>query len=85
MSIEGGDFNCSRHDFRTSNVKEWDEHCHTAGHTLTVSQICEDCGETNAETIPYPKSYVEKAHTGRFSPIRVECPNCSKKVGGEGA
>ena len=85
MSIEGGEFKCSIHEFNTGSVQQWDEHCHTAGHTLTVSQICEDCGVTNVKDIPYPKGYVEKAHSGRFSPVRVECPVCCKLVGGEGA
>lgn len=85
MSIEGGEFNCYRHDFHTINVQQWDEHCNTSGHKLTVSQICEDCGKTIEEVIPYPARYVEKAHGGGVSPIKVECPTCSQKVGGAGA
>lgn len=85
MSIEGGEFNCYRHDFHTSNVQQWDEHCNTTGHTLTVEQLCADCSEPIKKVIPYPKRYVEKAHTGNASPISLECPKCSQKVGGEGA
>ena len=78
MSIEGGAFNCGKHNFTTVDVKEWDEHCFKENHTLTVQQICEDCGTVNEEKeYPYPKKFVEKSHASG-SGIKLQCKECSK-------
>ena len=79
MSIEGGLFKCFIHDnFSTDNVKEWDDHCFTTGHTLTVVQQCPDCGkELKEDNHPYPEDYVKKAHSSQPS-FFLDCPDCKE-------
>ena len=75
MSIEGGAFECFKHDFKTNNVQEWDEHCYENEHTLTV-KCCPDCGCTQDKKISYPKNFVEKSHQGK-EVFQLKCEDCS--------
>ena len=75
-NIEGGEFDCAIHDFKTNSVQEWDKHCYEEKHTVSVKQICEDCGNEIIEKIAYPKRFVEKSHQGK-EVIHLECKECS--------
>lgn len=75
MSIEGGQFECSIHNYKTGDVEDWDEHCFKSKHTMKVIQRCEDCGEEIRKTIDYPKNFVKKSHAGK-EVIHLECPDC---------
>ena len=78
MSIEGGRWECNRHDFETDDIHKWDAHCYKykKEHTLDVKQICPNCGTENKETIDYVKDYTFKAHSPTGSGILLECSKC---------
>ena len=78
MSLEGGKFKCHLHKYETSDVEKWDTHCYKyrEEHTLSVEQNCPNCGTKNVREIPYPKNYVEKAHSPTGSGILLECKKC---------
>jgi len=82
MSLDGGPFECNRHKLVTTDPKEWDDHCYKYRneHTQTIAQICPNCGTENTQTIPYQKSYVQKAHGPFGSGIVLECSKCFKGV-----
>lgn len=82
MSLEGGEFECTKHRLVTADPKEWDEHCYKYKneHRLQVLQICPNCGTENKQEIPYPKNYVVKAHSPLGSGIVLECSKCFKGV-----
>lgn len=78
MSIEGGEFKCVAHDFITTSLDEWDEHCYKKKHTLSVEQICPNCNTKNYDKeYPYPKGFVRNAHTVG-SGIVLQCKTCFK-------
>ena len=46
MSIEGGRWECNKHNFETDDIHKWDAHCYKykSEHTLDVTQSCPNCG-----------------------------------------
>lgn len=88
MSIEGGKFTCTVHNFETEDVKAWDDHCfEDPEHTLKVIKQCPNCLEETGEKFefrelayPYPKKFVEKAHKKQATGILLKCPQCGEMV-----
>jgi hypothetical protein len=76
MSIEGGDFQCYVHDFKTSIVKEWNNHCVSkdCGREEGTT-ACRDCGkQIKFKNLPF-HPFDEQGHKN----ISLQCPGCSDR------
>ena len=79
MSLEGGAFICYRHEYETSSVKKWDQHCYETGHTLDINQQCKMCGDWNrVEDYPCPPKMVERMHSNKDEDKDVIVLKCEK-------
>jgi len=81
LSIEGGAFICYRHDYVTSNVKEWDKHCYETGHEEIVVQHCLICGNIKEGVIKRPERMVERLHSNKpedENVLYLKCDKCGK-------
>ena len=79
MSIEGGDFQCYVHDFKTANIEEWNEHCmDTPGHTEEGTTACTRCGAiVEFHNLPFHPLQADGSKG-----IALQCPDCSEKTHG---
>ena len=77
--IEGGDFECYIHDYKTNKIDEWNAHCMESDeHTEEGTTACTRCGA------------VIEFHNLPFQPIKddgskgiaLQCPDCSQKSQG---
>ena len=78
--VEGGAFKCSRHDFETESIKEWNEHCKdNDAHTESGETLCVSCGEKVLfEDLPY---HPIDERTGSKN-ISLRCEECENKTVG---
>ena len=72
----GGEFICRKHDYRTSSVEDWNNHCDgDAAHVESGSTVCISCGEQiEFSNLPYQKIDA----TGSKN-IRLKCNDCHAK------
>lgn len=79
-NLEGGAFICYQHEYETSSVKKWDQHCSETYHELQINQQCKKCGEWNYGTMPHPERYVERMHSNKPEDrdlIVLKCQFCN--------
>ena len=75
--LEGGALRCSRHEFETKSVSEWNEHCSDGEHFENGSTACITCGEiVEYEALPF-HPFVNGSKN-----IVLQCDDCSKKTKG---
>jgi len=82
MSIlEGGEFKCGDHDFKTENVEEWYKHCESKDengdpiHMESGSGECIFCHKENVDcVIPYTRPGTIKG---------IVCDSCKKSQLGD--
>jgi hypothetical protein len=71
---EGGDFNCTRHDFKTGSIDKWNEHITKTKHIDITETHCIECGTPfTAEILAQP--ILKDGSKG----ISLMCPKCEKK------
>lgn len=77
--IEGGDFECYIHDFKTRSIDEWNTHCMDSDeHTEEGTTRCTRCGATiEFHNLPY-QPIKDDGSKG----IALQCPDCSEKTQG---
>ena len=75
MSLEGGDFQCYVHKFKTAKVEDWNQHCTKAGHVEEGSTRCRECDvEIKFKNLPF-HPFDNLGHKN----ISLSCPKCQKK------
>ena len=74
MSIEGGQFHCYLHDYKTDSVKSWNTHMMKEKHTDIVDTKCVSCGADIHREIPYQPIQADGSKG-----ISLKCNNCEKK------
>jgi DNA-directed RNA polymerase subunit RPC12/RpoP len=75
--IEGGQFECYMHDFKTSNIEEWNSHCMESDeHTEQGTTACIRCG-TKIEFSNLPFQPITESGSKN---IALKCPDCSQKT-----
>ena len=74
MSIEGGDFVCSTHKFRTDNVKSWNTHMMKQEHYDITDTVCIECGTRFTAEIPYQPIQADGSKN-----ISLRCDKCEAK------
>lgn len=77
--IEGGDFECYIHDFKTRDIDEWNAHMmDTPGHSEEGTTACTRCGAIiEFSGLPY-QPIKDDGSKG----IALQCPDCSEKTHG---
>ena len=77
--IEGGDFECYMHDFKTRSIEEWNAHMmDTPGHSEEGTTACTRCGAIiEFSGLPY-HPIKDDGSKG----IALQCPDCSEKTHG---
>ena len=76
--LEGGDFHCYIHDFKTSSLDEWNAHCSDTEHTESGTGFCISCGiPIEFDNLPY-HPIQEDGSKG----IALKCTDCSEKSQG---
>lgn len=77
--IEGGDFECYIHDFKTRDIDEWNTHMmDTPGHSEEGTTACTRCGAIiEFSGLPY-QPIKDDGSKG----IALQCPDCSEKTHG---
>jgi len=78
--IEGGSFVCTVHDFTTTSITEWNDHCFgNDAHTESGSTVCIRCGEKiEFENLPFHKLDA----TGSKN-ISLKCEECEEQSVGK--
>ena len=74
MSIEGGSFQCFRHNFRTDTIDAWNEHMSDEPHTDITDTVCIECGTRFSREIPYQAIQPDGSKN-----ISLKCDECEKK------
>jgi hypothetical protein len=75
MSIEGGDFHCYIHDFRTDSIKSWNTHMMKQEHYDIVSTKCIECGTGFTVEMPYQPIQADGSKN-----ISLRCDACEAKL-----
>ena len=75
--LEGGDFECYIHNFKTGSIDEWNAHCMESGeHTEEGSTACTGCGAT----IEFHNLPFQPIKGDGSKGIALQCPDCSEKT-----
>jgi hypothetical protein len=74
----GGKLICPRHDFETTDVKKWNEHCSDGDHFEEGNTVCIVCGERiEFSGLPFhPFDAVGSKN------VRLKCDECDAKTRG---
>lgn len=75
-SLEGGDFLCSRHNFRTDDIDSWNEHMGKEAHTDIVDTHCIECDTAFTVEMPF-QPILPDGSKG----ISLRCDECEAKQG----
>jgi DNA-directed RNA polymerase subunit RPC12/RpoP len=79
MSVEGGDWHCYIHDYRTDNVQSWNKHWtdkkYAKEHVDITNTVCIECGTRFTAEIP-AQPILPDGSKG----ISLRCDECESKV-----
>ena len=77
--IEGGGiFKCSRHEFETESIDDWNDHCSDGDHFEEGNTVCTNCGERiEFSGLPY---HPFKADGSKG--IALQCDDCADAIRG---
>ena len=75
----GGEFICRKHDFRTRNIEEWNNHCDgNPDHVEMGTTVCTSCGARIEFTdLPY-----QRIGPDGSKGIALKCEDCTAKQAG---
>ncbi len=73
--IEGGDFSCYEHNFRTSSKDEWDAHRVDFNHKEVGTTLCIYCGLSTNGSFDVMPDLKLKAICDICGPLNDEIPN----------
>jgi Fe2+ or Zn2+ uptake regulation protein len=78
--VEGGEFICYIHDFKTASIDEWNSHCFgNDEHTEQGSTACVICGEIiEFENLPF-----HKLSPSGSKNIQLKCDDCDVATRGK--
>ena len=78
--IEGGEFKCDLHDFRTASIEDWNDHCYgNPEHTESGSTNCSSCKVVVIfEGLPYHR--IDPISGSKN--ISLKCEECESKTMG---
>ena len=71
MSIEGGEFHCYRHNYKTDSVKSWNTHMMKEKHIDIVDTKCVSCGTPIHKEMPYQPIQADGSKN-----ISLKCSKC---------
>lgn len=74
MSIEGGQFHCYIHDYKTDSIKSWNSHMMKQKHFDDVQTKCIECGADIQRQIPYQPIQADGSKG-----ISLRCDKCEAK------
>lgn len=74
MSIEGGEFNCSIHDFTTDSVEDWNQHMSDKPHKDITTTHCIECDTEFTREIPFQPIQADGSKG-----ISLRCDECEAK------
>lgn len=79
LSVEGGEFQCYIHNFRTANIDDWNNHCtNEEGHYEQGHTACITCGE-RIEFTDLPFHPIVNG----LKNIQLRCDDCDTKMRGK--
>jgi hypothetical protein len=77
--VEGGDFNCSTHNFKTTKISDWNKHCLSSPHFEYGTTICSSC-KANVEFAELPFAPLDQTGSKNISLL---CETCDTKIKGK--
>lgn len=78
--VEGGEFQCYLHDYKTASVEDWNQHCsNEEGHTEQGTAVCTHCG-TAFEFKDLPYHPIDASGSKN---ILLKCEDCEQKTQGK--